>query len=98
MATIINTMERRSTNLAKNPRSMVENKSEFFISLKKYLLFPIGAGFYGFALVSSVILMLKLLSFLWGFKEAFNLDLMDLMLSSLGFFLMFLIDILKRFL
>lgn len=97
MATILNRMERGSTNLATNIRSVVENKSQFFISLKEYLLFPIRAGFYGFALVSSVILMLKFLSFLWGFKEAFNLDLMDIMLSSLGFFLMFLIYILKHF-
>jgi hypothetical protein len=48
-------------------------------------------------LVFSVILVLKLLSFLFGINEAFNLDLMDVMLSSVGFFLMFLIYVLKNF-
>ena len=80
-----------------NDENVVESKSQFFISLKKYLIFPIKAGFYGFALVFSIILFLKLLSFLFGINEVFKLDLMDVMLSSVGFFLMFLIYILKSF-
>jgi len=80
-----------------NDENVVESKSQFFISLKKYLIFPIKAGFYGFALVFSIILFLKLLSFLFGINEVFTLDLMDVMLSSVGFFLMFLIYILKNF-
>ncbi len=80
-----------------NDENVVESKSQFFISLKKYLIFPIKAGFYGFALVFSIILFLKLISFLFGINEVFKLDLMDVMLSSVGFFLMFLIYILKNF-
>jgi len=80
-----------------NDENVVESKSQFLISLKKYLIFPIEAGFYGFALVFSIILFLKLLSFLFGINEVFTLDLMDVMLSSVGFFLMFLIYILKNF-
>lgn len=80
-----------------NDEDIVEGKSQFFISLKKYLIFPIKAGFYGFSLVFSIILFLKLLTFLFGVNEVFNLDLMDVMLSSVGFFLMFLIYILKNF-
>ena len=80
-----------------NDENVVESKSQFFISLKKYLIFPIKAGFYGFALVFSIILFLKLISFLLGINEVFKLDLMDVMLSSVGFFLMFLIYILKSF-
>lgn len=80
-----------------NDGDVVESKSQFFSSLKKYLIFPIKAGFYGFSLVFFIIFFLKLLSFLFGVNEAFNLDLMDVMLSSVGFFLMFLIYILKNF-
>lgn len=76
---------------------IVENKSQFFIGLKKYIIFPIKAGLYGFTLVFTVILLVKLLSFLLGINEIFNLDLMDVMLSSVGFFFMFLIYILKNF-
>jgi len=80
-----------------NDENVVESKSQFFISLKKYLIFPIKAGFYGFALVFSIILFLKLISFLLGINEVFKLDLIDVMISSVGFFLMFLIYILKNF-
>jgi len=80
-----------------NDKKVVENKPLFIIGLKKYLIFPMRAGFYGFALVFSVILLLKLLSFLFGINEVFNLDIMDVMLSSVGFFLLFLIYILKNF-
>jgi hypothetical protein len=80
-----------------NDEDIDESKSQFFIGLKKYLIFPIKAGFYGFSLVFSIILFLKLLTFLFGINEVFNLDLMDVMLSSVGFVLMFLIYILKNF-
>jgi hypothetical protein len=76
-----------------NHKNVVENKSQFLISLKKYLISPIEAGFYGFALVFSVILTLKLLLFLFRINQVFNLEIMDIMLSSVGFFLMYLIDI-----
>lgn len=75
----------------------IENKSEFLSGLKKYLIFPIKAGLYGFTLVFTVILVVKLLSFLLGINEIFSLDLMDVILSSVGFFFMFLIYILKNF-
>jgi hypothetical protein len=97
MATVFNTMEKRTTNPSARCGNVVESKSQFIIGLKKYLLFPIEAGCYGFYLVFSVILVSKLICFLLGFNVRFNLDLMDVILSLVGFFLMFLIDILKRF-
>ena len=81
-----------------NQADVVENKSQFSISLTKHLISPIVNGFYGFALVFSGILMLKLISFLYWFKEVFNLELMDVMLSSAGFFFIFIINILKNLL
>ena len=76
-----------------NQENVVENKSQLFIRLAKYLTSPIVAGFYGFALVFSVNLILKLLSFLLGINKPFQLDLIDVMISSIGFLLMFLINI-----
>jgi len=81
---------------SKSDENVVENKSQFFILLKKYLIFPTKAGFYSFYLVFSVILVLKLSSFLLGFNDVFNLDSIDFILSFVGFFLSFLIDILKN--
>ena len=77
--------------------TIAEDKSQFLMALKKYLIAPFKAGFYGFTLVFSVILLLRLLSFLLGINDVFNLDLIDVILSSVGFFLLFLIYILKNF-
>jgi hypothetical protein len=76
---------------------IVENKSQLAMGLRKYIILPIKAGFYGFTLVFSVILFVKLLSFLLGINDVFNLDLMDVILAFVGFFFMFLIYLLKNF-
>ena len=76
---------------------MVESKSQLVMGLRKYIILPIKAGFYGFTLVFSVILFVKLLSFLLGINDVFNLDLMDVILAFVGFFFMFLIYLLKNF-
>jgi hypothetical protein len=76
---------------------IVEVKPQLSMSLRKYILLPLKAGFYGFALVFSVILFVKLLSYLFGINDVFNLDLMDVILAFVGFFFMFLIYLLKNF-
>ena len=75
----------------------VEGRPQLSMSLRKYIFLPFKAGFYGFALVFSVILFVKLLSYFLGINDVFNLDLMDVILSSVGFFFMFLIYLLKNF-
>lgn len=77
--------------------TIFDNKSQFLSSVKKYIVYPIKSGLYGFTLVFTIILIVKLFSFLIGTDEIFNLDLMDVMLSSMGFFFMSLIHILKNF-
>ena len=77
--------------------TLIESKSQFLLGFKKYIISPIKAGLYGFTLVFSIILIVKLFSFLIGTDEIFNLDLMDVMLSSMGLFFMSLIHILKNF-
>jgi hypothetical protein len=76
--------------------TIVKNKTQIYVLLKKYFILPLKEGLYGFALVFAVILFVKLLSFLLGINEVFNFDLMDIMLSSVGFFFMFLIYFLKK--
>jgi hypothetical protein len=96
MPTIINTFEKRTGDSNTDTVDPDRKKSIFFIHLKKYLLFPIEAGLYGFYLVFTVVLLLKLVTYILGFHEAFQFDLIDFMLSLIGFFLMFLVDILKN--
>ena len=80
-----------------NDEFVVESKSQYLISFKKYLVFPIVAGFKGFRLVFFIVISLKLLSFLLSSTGVFNLDLLDFMLAFTGFALMFLVNILKSF-
>ena len=96
MATIINTLEKRTTDSNTDLVNSDQKESNFFSHLKKYLLFPIEAGLYGFYLVFTVVLLLKLITYILGFHEAFQFDLMDFMLSLVGFFLMFLVDLIKN--
>lgn len=74
----------------------IKGKS-FLEFLKKFLYIPIKGGSTGFVLVLSVIILIKLLSFMVGINAVFQVDFMDVMLSSVGFFFMFLIYILKNF-
>lgn len=79
-----------------NTENLIRSDGRFFNILKKYFIFPLREGFYGFFLVFAVILFVKLLSFLLNINESFDLDFMDVMLSFVGFFFMFLIYFLKK--
>ncbi len=79
-----------------NNSGVVENKSQLFYLLKKYVLLPLKEGLYGFLIVFGVIVLVKLLSFLLGINESFSFDLMDVLLSAVGFFFMFLVYFLKK--
>lgn len=82
--------------LKNNGENVFDNKQSIYNLLKKYIFFPIKEGLYGFSIVFAVILLVKLLSFLLGLNESFNFDLMDILLSSVGFFFMFLVYFLKK--
>lgn len=77
--------------------NLVGGKSQITSNFKKFIFFPIKAGVYGFTLVLAVIMLLKLLSYVLGVNASINLDIMDILLSSVGFFFMFLIYVLKNF-
>lgn len=80
-----------------NDENIEGNKSQFLFGLTKYILRPVKSGLYGFTLVFVVILFVKVLSFTLGINTVFYLDLMDVLLASVGFFFMLLIHILKGF-
>ncbi len=82
--------------LKNNGGNLVENKRGIYYMLKKYVFNPLRDGFFGFSLVFAVIFLVKLLSFLLGLNDSFNFDLVDVLLSSVGFFFMFLVYFLKK--
>jgi hypothetical protein len=90
-------MREAMNSIPNNPnKNIIDTKTQFFNVLKKYIILPVKEGLYGFTLVFTVILLVKLLSFLLGINENFNFDLMDIMLASMGFFFMLLIYFLKK--
>ena len=67
---------------------------EFFFD---YIIHPLNEGFFGFGIFLAILTSLKFFSFLFGMSKSFTVDEKDLILSSVGFICLFLIDILKKF-
>lgn len=72
----------------------MEGKSSF---LQKYVIKPVCCGFGGFMLFLGLMALLKLLSSWLSPQNSFSIDSEDVLLSMVGFVLMFLIDFLKNF-
>lgn len=54
-------------------------------NLKTYLLNPLSAGLVGFAILFSLILITKIIGFVIGTNETFNLSVNDVIYSLVGF-------------
>ena len=65
--------------------------------LTNYLIQPLKAGFLGFSTVLLVIFFINLLSFVIGTNEKFGLDVLDLLLAGVGFFLQMTGTLLRSF-
>lgn len=67
------------------------------IRIKEYLIKPFIAGFLGFATILIVLFFINMLSFIFGSAEHFGMDLMDMLLAGVGFFLQLSGALLKSF-
>ncbi len=79
----------------------VENKEDENIGshnfVNNYIWAPIRSGLYGFAMFFTILLAVKLFSYIIGTYNFFAIELTDLSLSSIGFVLLFLIRELENF-
>jgi hypothetical protein len=73
----------------------IENLSSSVI--KNYILKPIKAGILGFTSFLVVLILTKLISVIIGTVTSFQLEMDDILLSSIGFILLFLIRFLENF-
>jgi hypothetical protein len=62
-----------------------------------FLVFPLRAGLFGFSAFFTTVLLVKYMGTLIDKNSLFLVDLTDIYLSSLGFFLIFTIRILENF-
>ncbi len=62
-----------------------------------YIVNPIKSGIFGFSAFFSILLVTKLFSYWIGTYDNFTVDLDDVILSVIGFILVFLIKFLENF-
>lgn len=82
-----------STPAAKAEKGTGELKS--FLNL--YVLHPLKGGLWGFVIFFVLLLMVKYLGYVIGSQNEFLVDQTDLILSMVGFVLVFLIRLLENF-
>ena len=80
-----------------NTKDITQSQSNIFTILNDYVIHPINEGFFGFGIFLTVLSGSKFVAFLFGALKSFSIDEKDLILSSVGFLCLFLIDILKNF-
>ena len=73
------------------------NQYRTVFSIKNYLIVPLKAGVFGFAIFITILLMVKLFSYIIGTYDYFAIELSDIELSVIGFVLLFLIRFLENF-
>ena len=64
---------------------------------RDYVFIPIKSGIFGFATFFTILVITKLLSYGIGTAEYFLIDAYDVLLSGIGFILVFLIRFLENF-
>ena len=65
--------------------------------LLNYVFQPIKSGIIGFSTFFTILILTKLLSYFIGTRDLFSVDIEDVLLSSIGFVLVFLIRLLENF-
>lgn len=65
--------------------------------INEHLLKPLKAGFLGFTTILMLIFFINLFSYIIGTTEKFGMDVLDLLLAGVGFFLQSTGALLKSF-
>lgn len=80
-----------------NTKDISQSQSNIFMILNDYVIHPLNEGFFGFGIFLTVLSGSKFVAYLFGALKSLSIDEKDLILSSIGFICLFLIDILKNF-
>ncbi len=73
-----------------------KGKKQFEI-LREYLLLPAWGGLLGFALFFSLLILLKIFSYIIENQTDLTVDLTDILISFIGFVLLFSVRFLEKF-
>ena len=69
---------------------------ESLFSVKNHLLEPIKSGLFGFSIFITILIAVKLFSYIIGSYGYFAIEITDVQLSFIGFVLLFLIRFLEN--
>ena len=78
-------------------KEVAQSQSNLFLVISNYVIRPLNEGFFGFGIFLTIVACSKLFSYMFGIIKSFTIDEKDIILSSIGFICLFLIDILKNF-
>lgn len=78
-------------------KNISHSHPNFLTLINNYVIHPLNEGFFGFGIFLSILAGFKLLSYVFGAMSSFVIDERDIILSSIGFICLFLLDILKHF-
>ncbi|PIQ10452.1 MAG: hypothetical protein COW71_02630 [Ignavibacteriales bacterium CG18_big_fil_WC_8_21_14_2_50_31_20] len=82
---------------ANNMSEKKEKINRWTFSYKNHFLEPIKSGLFGFAIFITILIIVKLFSYLIGSYNYFAIEITDVQLSLIGFVLLFLIRFLENF-
>lgn len=69
-----------------------ERNSKNILSVTRHMWSSLKAGIEGFAAIFGVIIVTDFLAYLFKFQETFSIDIIDILLSTLGFVCLFVIS------
>jgi len=82
---------------ANNMSEKKENIKKWSFSYKNHFLEPVKSGLFGFSIFITILIIVKLFSYLIGSYNYFAIEITDVQLSLIGFVLLFLIRFLENF-
>jgi hypothetical protein len=77
-------------------KSGKQKKSIFYPTIKKFIIIPLTGGFFGYFTFLLVIVLTKYLGYLIGIRNSFYIDKADILLSLIGFFLIFVVRLSEK--
>jgi hypothetical protein len=70
-----------------------QNKNNFVLFIKKYLIKPVTGGILGYLGFFTLLMLSKYLGYLIGNRASFQIDITDLLISLMGFAFIFIIKL-----
>lgn len=86
----------RTGNVATDAAKTRDKSSKFAKFMKRFILQPLTSGLAGFTTFFVIIFLTKVAAFVFGIKESLQIETGDIIVSTTGFALIFILKILEN--